>query len=496
VSEPHPATRGFLQGNRGWLLGLVLVIGALLRLREAITVPLWFEEIYIAMVARLPIPQLIETLRHDIHPPLHYVIEHFWLALGARSGYELKSLPILLALASIVVCARLTRRMFGAGPALLTAALVAVAHGHVRFTQEAQAFALEGLLVILAVSAAWDWIETRRTRSAVAYVVWGACAMYTHYVSLAILFVLLAWGVIVLRGDGRALARWLGLHAVLVLAFLPQLPTQISQFIQEDAAHHGHFPYRSDWFALGHDLSGANYLIPVYALLALWPLVDRSRRRAASLLLALAILPLLSLRLWSLNFPRETTYVALLLFPLVTTGALTLPVRPLRFLVSAALLLFALHADWKPDRFPEPIMLKRAADELARTARPDDPILHSDTHSLLFFRFYDPAGNHRIVWRADEGIPYFDGGLMVPDTWRITPAGWDSLQARDARWWGVSLNRAQVKPVHGHTRTGAEFDSVARRVPGASSIDFAPVRLWESPAVVRAGGAAGAAEHH
>jgi hypothetical protein len=137
--------------------------------------------------------------------------------------------------------------------------------------------------------------------------------------------------------------------------------------------------------------------------------------------------------------------------------------------------------------------LRRAEQEMARRARPGDAILHSDTHSLLFFRFYDPGGDHRIVWRGDEPIPYFDGGLMVPATWRITPAAWDSLNTLDARWWAISLNRAQVRPVHGHARTGAELDSMARMIPGARSIDFAPVRLWEAAAVARAAGSSGTA---
>ena len=97
----------------------------------------------------------------------------------------------------------------------------------------------------------------------------------------------------------------------------------------------------------------------------------------------------------------------------------------------------------------------------------------------------DADGRVRVVWRRDEDIPYFDGGLMVPASWRITPEAWDSLAARDARWWAVSLDRAQVRPVHGHRRTGAEFDSIARAIPGSRSFELAPVRLWESSSIAR-----------
>src|SRR5262249_2604629 len=156
------------------------------------------------------------------------------------------------------------RRMFGPGAALLGAALIALNHGHVRFTQEAQAFALEGLLVISTVGAAWDWISERRTSSAVATIIFGVLAGYTHYVLLAVVPVFALWGVAALRREPRALLRWIGLNAAIALAFLPQLPTQIHQFIQEDAAHHGHFPLPMDWQALAHELTGAAYLVPLY----------------------------------------------------------------------------------------------------------------------------------------------------------------------------------------------------------------------------------------
>jgi len=468
------------------LLGLIVLVGLLLRVREAIRTPLWFEEIYIAMVSHLPVPRLVDTIGHDIHPPLGYLLEHFWERLGGMSAPWLKALPITLTVLGLIACFFLARRMLGTTAALLGVALIALTRGHARFTTEVQPFALECLLVTLAVYAAWDWLETRRPWSAVAYVVCGGAALYTHYVSLAIVFTLCVWGAIALRGDRRALFQWLGLHVLLALIFLPQLPTQIRQFIQEDAAHHGHFPYASDWFALWRLMAlGATYLIPVYVLLALLPLFDPAHRRAASLLWCLSVLPLFSLRLWSLNFPRETLWVLSLFVPLVAAGVGRLPGAALRGAVAALLVVLALKGDVARQVFAEPVMLMDAKQKIDRGAEPSDVVLDSDTHALLFLRFYDPAHRHVLLWRGDEGIPYFDGGLMVEPDWRITPEAFDSLAARDARWWAVSLNRAQVRPVHGHTRTGEYLDSLVSVVPGARVEPMKPVELWESPAVAR-----------
>ena len=482
----HPHQKSPIERYAPALLGLIVLAGLLLRVREAIRTPMWFEEIYIAMVSHLPVPQVVDTIGHDIHPPLGYLLEHFWESLGGMNPTWLKALPITLTVLGLIACFRLTRKMFGVSTALLATAVIALTRGQARFATEVQPFALEILLVTLAVTAAWDWLETRRTPAAIAYLVCGGLSLYTHYVSLAIVLTLFLWGAIALRGDRPALMKWLGLHALLALIFLPQLPTQIRQFIQEDAAHHGHFPYLTDWLALGRLMAlGATYLIPVYALLAALPLVDPKKRRPASFLWCVSVLPLFSLRLWSLNFPRETLWVLSLFVPLVAAGVGLLPGRWVRAAAAALLLLLAFKGDLAPSVFAEPVMLMHAKQELDRGAQANDVVLDSDTHALLFYRFYDPAHHHLLLWRGDEGIPYFDGGLMVRPEWRMTPEAFDSLAARDARWWGVTLNRAQVRPVHGHTRTGEYMDSLLSTVPGAKAETLSPVKLWQSPAVAR-----------
>lgn len=475
---------GFIEGNAIWLVWPLVVLGFALRLRESIHTPLWFEEIYIAMVSRLPVPQLIQTLGHDIHPPFGYLVEHGWLSAFGMSALMLKMLPLMFSLLIIQGTFELARRLVGGTAALFATLLVVFSHGHIRVTQEAQAFALEGAMLLLTLVSALNWIKSRRVRYAVFYIVFAACAAYTHYVSLAFLLVLGVWGAIDLRHDRAWLWKWIGLHAIIAAIFAPQFPVLVSQFIQEGAAHHGHFPYRSDWLTLGRAIAiGRTSMIPVFVILGALPLLDPAKRRIASLLWALVILPLFSLRLWSLNFPRETLWVMPLFVPLVAAGLLALPSRWLRWSAAIALLALSARGDLVTPGFPEPVMLGRARVEMSHAVRPGDLIVHSETHSLLFFRFYDPSHDHRIEWPAGSDIPYYEGGLMVPPEWKISPEEWAAVRARGERWWAVALNRAQINQAGGFKRTGVRVDSIAASVAGARSWDLAPVRLWASPSV-------------
>jgi Dolichyl-phosphate-mannose-protein mannosyltransferase len=473
---------GQAERHAGLLLGVILLVAAALRFREALATPLWFEELYDAALAHLPLRDVMPMAARDIHPPLGFLIEHFWQRLGGMNPAWLKTLPVLFALASIAATYRLCRRVIDTRTALLCTALVAVAHGHVRASQEVQPLSLEWCFVLLAVTAAWDWLERPAPRAAAAYVLWGACAMYTHYVSLAILFVIGVWGLLDVRRDRARLVPWLALQAVLALIFAPQVPTFIQQFIRDDAIHHGHFPYPRDWSTFVHQMSfSAAYLIPVCAVLALIPLFQPARRRMATLFWALIVLPPLSLRFWSLNFPRETMFVVPFFVALVSSGLLALPLRALRIGVASALIVLALRTNVVTPPFIEPNVLMKAVREVRNGARDGDLVIHSETHALMFFLFYDPAHAHRLLLPPGGSVPYYDGGLMVPDSCRMTPAEWIDARNHGRGWWAVDLNRTRVVRGQEASRTGVWEDSLAAGVPGVRKWDFPPLELWESP---------------
>ena len=491
MSSATPRSAGggsFAERYSGSLFLLILIVAAALRLREALQTPLWFEEIYIALASKLPLGKVVDTISHDIHPPMWYVLDHLWERVVGLNPLLLKSLPILLSLANLTVTFRFTKRTLGAGAALLAAALIALDHSHVRFAQEAQSFAFLWLLVILALNAAWDWIETRHTISAIGYVTFGALATYTHYISFAILLTVCLWGLWVLKREGAAILKWIMIHILFVLAFLPQVPIETRQLVQDDVWHRGHFASLDNWLTLGRVVAfDKTYLIPVFLLLGLIPLFTKKYRRVAVLLWATSVLPIFAVRIWGLNFPREIVYVVPLFIPLVAAGTLLIPLHWARAVVAAGLLVAAARSDMARTVFPEPVMLMKVKQQFDRELKPGDVIVHAETHSLLFFRLYDPTHDHRLLWPPAKQVPYYEGGLIVPPEWCIGPASWDSLRAGSGRWWAVSLNRAQIVPGHGFTRTGLAVDSLAKSVPGGKEYDYPPVKLWGSAAATGAG---------
>ena len=71
-----------------WLLVLITLVAALLRLHGIASKSFWLDEGISVEIARLPWRQFFYVLRHrEINMSLYYVLLHFWLALGSTEGF-------------------------------------------------------------------------------------------------------------------------------------------------------------------------------------------------------------------------------------------------------------------------------------------------------------------------------------------------------------------------------------------------------------------------
>jgi hypothetical protein len=468
--------------RRPWLgaaLAAALLIAALVRVAEALRSPLWFDEAYVLLVARQAPADIVRTIASDIHPPLAFLLRGAWTALGGQGVLWHKALSILCALGSLAMVARLGRRMFDARVALVAVAFAAVTLGHVRYSQEIEFFSLGWLLFTLQLDAAWSWLESRRGRHGALLALWTMLACLTHYAMLASSAVLALWGAVALRREPRALGRWLAGGVVVALAFAPQAVVFASQFAREGSGAYFRWPSVASVFGVLRQQSlGWPAVVPVFVALALVPLLRSGPwRRPATLLWALCTLPLLATRAWVIILPREATFMIGPWLLLVAAGLVLLPVRGLRWVACALLIAVA---GWRLARhhvFPEAVETGRAIEFLRPRVVAGDYVVHAETHSLLAGLTALPHLRHRILVPEGQRVPYFDGGLEVPDSCYLSPAGWTRVSSGLGRWWGLRVDRAFA--TRGTvSRAGAAGELEIEAARPESTWRFGPITLW------------------
>jgi hypothetical protein len=216
------------------VLGVVAALALGVALRLYTKSELWLDEALTANTARLPLGDMFEQLRHDGHPPLYYLLLHFWMKVFGESNVGVRSLSALFGVAGLALFWVAARRYGGRACAVAGVVLLASSPFAIRFSTETRMYSLVMLLVVAG------WLAVREAlggptllRLAGVAVLSGLLAL-THYWS----FYLLASVVLLLlwrwrRGDAAALKVVVAIAAGAVL-FLPWLPSFLEQ-----AAHTG-----------------------------------------------------------------------------------------------------------------------------------------------------------------------------------------------------------------------------------------------------------------
>jgi mannosyltransferase len=216
-------------------VGVALVVAAGLVLRFWTRSGLWLDEALTIDVARLPLHDLPNALKHDGAPPLYYVLLHIWIRIFGQSNDAVRSLSGVFAVLTLPVGWLCGRRFGGRAVGWTTLVLLASAPFAVYYATEARMYALVILLTGLGFLALQRALEAPRPGNLIAVAVVTGALLYAQYWSLYLVGVVGLWLVVAIvrarrRGHPED-APWPALVAVGAgcLLFVPWLPTFVYQ---------------------------------------------------------------------------------------------------------------------------------------------------------------------------------------------------------------------------------------------------------------------------
>lgn len=200
-----------------------LAAGVAARLGLAFLRPLWADEIFTLTVARRPLGALLDALRVDSGPPLHYLAAKLLLlplpAPGA-GDVVVRLLSVAASLLHVPLLIRIGRRRGVPGAGLAAAALFLVFPLAVASGAEGRGYALASLLALASFERLLSLRDAPGTGTAVAAGFFGGAAVLTHYLALLPVGGALLAAVADSRSRGRALVSG-GLAAALAGTWIP-----------------------------------------------------------------------------------------------------------------------------------------------------------------------------------------------------------------------------------------------------------------------------------
>jgi mannosyltransferase len=222
-----------LHGRHRWVLGGILIIGAVLRLFLLANKSIWLDEAFSISISQHSLGDLLDlVVRTDVNPPFYYLLLKFWLLLG-ESPSHIRLLSAFLSTTSIALMYLVVSSVFDDSQAgLIGAAILALSPFHIWHAQEARMYAL---LIFFVLASAYFMIQALKHGSPrywFGYVLSTVLALYTDNGAIWYFLGISAFYLLSTKHFPGRIRGWLLSQATIILLFMPWLPFLVQQTSQ------------------------------------------------------------------------------------------------------------------------------------------------------------------------------------------------------------------------------------------------------------------------
>jgi 4-amino-4-deoxy-L-arabinose transferase-like glycosyltransferase len=326
-----------------------MMLAAALRLYQLGAEGLWFDEANTAVLATLPISELVERISVDNQAPLYFLLVKAATALLGHAEWAVRSVSAAAGVALVWLAHDVGRRLLSRNAARWAAVLAATSPMAIHYSQEARPYALLMVLVLAGFSIGWRFDVQPTTVSALGLVAVCLATALTHNIGPLYVAALAVTFLSSRRPDARRVRMWCAVVAATAAGYLVWLPNVLQQtagmahsFAWAAGIWDSEFPWQipRTWAALTHgSLAPIRNRVPdivspawiALGLSALLWVAGGLRRsnfadpRAPILLSIFAVTPLIGMWLYS----------ALAAAPIYLVGRVDSPALPVYLLLTA-----------------------------------------------------------------------------------------------------------------------------------------------------------------
>jgi mannosyltransferase len=407
-----------------WVLTLITLAGAWLRLSHLGDESLWLDEGATVALARASWQRFAWIWWHGEASlqTIYFLLMRGWIHFGSSEAW-IRSLSAIFGIASIPLMYVVARKFTGVTWSLAAAALLAFNPTQVFYSQEARGYSLAILLVLLSTYFFVQAVEDGRLRDWVLWTVISAAAFYSH--DFAALVLVAQAASLLLKAPPGRWGRAILCGLIIFAAAIPGLT-----YVFRASPENLHFiwmprPSVKEFWHLAMFLGSGGIKIAFW--MVLWgaglAAIIRARRAGetqaawrGALLLLWALLPAVLIALISLRHPMFLQRYMIFSLPatvlLAAIGAGILPKWRIGIVVVVALCAANIPSVVKEYHKPREDWRGATAAVLS-SATPGDAVVFFPFYTRLMFDYY--SGQHAANTPALHVFApaYYDGGEDV-----------------------------------------------------------------------------------
>ena len=124
-----------------WLVILITLIGAGVRVFRLANNGMWLDETFSVWVANQSVADMLQWIvKIDQHPPLYYLLLHYWITLNGDTPYHVRLLSVLFGAGTIPIIYLIGKRISGAMIGLIAAMFLALSLFNIYYAQETRMY--------------------------------------------------------------------------------------------------------------------------------------------------------------------------------------------------------------------------------------------------------------------------------------------------------------------------------------------------------------------
>lgn len=206
----------------------------------------WSDEIF--SLPKIDNPKVvIYQSSFDVHPPLFFLLEYYWIQLFGKSETAARALPALFGLLGMIVSFLLARKLIPARNLKWFAILIAISAFYLFYARMARYYSLTSFLSITTMFFYLRMVEKREINREILYWLSALLLIYTDYIGF---FVIFSQGLFFLWSHRRTPKIWIRYIAGGLIIFILYIPWMSNLLFGAEA---GTAPYPADKMSAGKD---------------------------------------------------------------------------------------------------------------------------------------------------------------------------------------------------------------------------------------------------
>ncbi|MCX7720300.1 MAG: flippase-like domain-containing protein [Dictyoglomus thermophilum] len=201
---------------------LITFIGGFLRFYKIGVRSIWIDEAITAQVSVMGVKDIIlNRASTGIHPPLYFILMHFWIKIFGDSEIAIRSLSAIFGILCIFMIYKLASKIFDKLTGLISAFIFAFSPFYVYFGQEARMYPMVTFLILLSLYYLLKGIDKGKNITLIT--ISNILMLYTHIFSA---FVVLSENLFVFITNfknKKVLKKWIIAQFIILLFILPWL---------------------------------------------------------------------------------------------------------------------------------------------------------------------------------------------------------------------------------------------------------------------------------